>query len=182
MANDNGLLLYMVADLMRDASKQGAFVENPEAVMNSYGLSDHQRSIFYSMSAPRIGEYLRDEFTANAPLQGGAPVLPDWPVPDPQVRSFEPRAGAPGALVALTIRGEGLLPSAEVRLIPRAGGEAVPVVGEVKGVKGTFREAEMTASFDLSGASKGEYRVEVANGADVPALRSWKNGPFFSIS
>jgi hypothetical protein len=181
MANDNGLLLYMVADLMRDAGKQGAFVEDPEEVMNSYGLSDHQRSIFYTMNAPRIGEFIREEFTANAPLQGGAPVLPDWPVPDPQVRSFEPRAGAPGALVALTIRGEGLLSGAAVRLIPRNGGQALPVVGAVNGVKGTFREAEMTATFDLSSAVKGEYRVEVANGADVPALRSWKNGPFFSI-
>jgi hypothetical protein len=180
MANDNGLLLYMVADLMRDASKQGAFVEDPEAVMNSYGLSDHQRSVFYSMSAPRIGEYLREEFTANAPLQGGAAVLPDWPVPDPQVRSFEPRAGTPGARVALTIRGEGLLPSAAVRLIPR-GGEAAPVMGAVSGVKGTFREAEMSATFDLSGAATGEYRVEVANGGDVPPLRSWKNGPFFRV-
>ncbi len=181
MANDNGLLLYMVADLMRDAAKQGAFVENPEAVMNNYGLSDHQRSIFYSMSAPRIGEFIREEFTANAPLQGGAPVLPDWPVPDPQVRSFEPRASAPGALVSLTIRGEGLLPSAAVRLIPRSDGETAPVVGAVSGVKGTFREAEMSATFDLAGAAKGEYRVEVANGADVPPLRSWKNGPFFSV-
>jgi hypothetical protein len=181
MGNENGLLLYMVADLMRDASKQGAFVENPEEVMNGYGLSEHQRAIFYSMSAPRIGEFIREEFTANAPLQGGAPVLPDWPVPDPQVRSFEPRAAIPDAIVALTIRGEGLLPSAAVRLIPRNGEATAPVAGAVKAVTGTFRETEMSATFDLSGAPKGEYRIEVVNGADVPPLRSWKNGPFFSI-
>jgi hypothetical protein len=181
MANENGLLLYMVADLMRDAAKQGAFVENPDSVMNSYGLSDHQRSIFYSMSAPRIGEFIREEFTANAPLQGGAPVLPDWPVPDPQVRSFEPRAAAPGVLVALTIRGEGLLPTAAVRLIPRSADGGPTVAGTVDGVSGTFREAQMQATFDLSDATAGEYRIEVSNGSDVPPLRSWKNGPFFKV-
>ena len=181
MANENGLLLYMVADLMRDAAKQGAFVENPESMMNSYGLSDHQRSIFYSMSAPRIAEFIREEFTANAPLQGGAPVLPDWPVPDPQVRSFQPRAATLGASVALTIRGEGLLPTAAVRLIPRTGDGIAAVEGAVKGVSGTFREAEMSATFDLAGAAKGEYRIEVVNGQDVPPLRSWKNGPFFLV-
>jgi hypothetical protein len=181
MENDKGLLLYMVADLMRDSGKQGAFVENPEQMMSKYGLNDNQRAIFYSMSAPTIGDYIRAEFTANAPMQGGAPVLPDWPSPDPQVRSFEPRAATIGTTVALTIRGEGLLPSAAVRLIPR-GADGAPIAGTVKAVSGTFRETEMQATFDLADVGKGEYRVEVANGGDVPALRSWKNGPFFSIN
>jgi hypothetical protein len=180
MTNDKGLLLYMVADLMRDPSKQGAFVDSPNSIMDSYGLNDHQRATFYSMNAPLIADLIRDEFKANSPIESGMPVQPDWPAPDPQVRSFEPRTAARGSLLSLTIRGEALLPSAAVRLIPRSD-EAAPVSGTVKGAAGTFREAELSATFDLSSASPGEYRVEVANGDGVPVLLSWKNGPFFSI-
>jgi hypothetical protein len=39
----------------------------------------------------------------------------------------------------------------------------------------------MQATFDLSDATAGEYRIEVSNGSDVPPLRSWKNGPFFKV-
>lgn len=183
MTNENGLLLYMVADLMRDPNKQGSFVESPDKVMDSYGLNEHQRATFYSMNAPLIADLIRDEFKANSPIESGAPVQADWPAPDPQVRSFEPRAGERGSLISLTIRGEALLPTASVRLIPRAADSpgAQPVGGTVNGASGTFREAQLTATFDLSKASPGEYRVEVANGAGVPVLVSWKNGPFFSV-
>jgi hypothetical protein len=171
----------MVADLMRDPNKQGAFVESPDKIMDSYGLNDFQRATFYSMNAPRIADLIREEFTTNSPIESGMPVQPDWPAPDPQVRSFEPRTAARGALVSLIIRGEALLPSAAVRLVPRSDEAAAAVGGTVKGATGTFRETELSATFDLSSASPGEYRVEVANGAGVPPLLSWKNGPFFSV-
>lgn len=181
MTNDKGLLLYMVADLMRDPNKQGAFIESPNQIMDSYGLNDHQRATFYSMNAPRIADLIRDEFAANSALENGMAVQPDWPAPDPQVRSFEPRTAARGTLLSLTIRGEALLPSASVRLVPRSQEAATPVGGTVKGATGTFRETELSATFNLSSASPGEYRVEVANGAGVPPLLSWQNGPFFSV-
>lgn len=176
----NPLLLYMVADLLRNPELQGTFVDDPEQVMDSYGLTTEQRAVLYSMHAGHIGDYIRREFAVAAPLEGGVPIQPDWPLPDPQIRSFEPRTAARGATVDVVIRGEGLLPSAEVRLVPEAA-EAPCAAGVVRGVRGTFREAEMQASFDLGTVSPGRYRIEVANGPDLPPLRSWKHGPFFSV-
>lgn len=172
------LLSFLVADLIRaetEAPKVSyedllkAFKENPEAVMAAYGLSDEARRTLFTMDRELISRFMSDEIlTTPAP-----PPKTLWGDPVAQITSVSPNAldAAEGQVV--TVMGDCVLSSAVIHL------ESLASFNHIVGGKPTFdpmplrlEDQTMVATFDLSQAAPGEYRVLVYNTEKSSPLQS----------
>ncbi len=160
-------LLRLVAALTHDADAQHAFVADPYALMERYGLDAPAQAALFSMDADIIGEAITAELKAHEVT----PPSIKWPGPHPEVRSFEPARAPGGGTVALAVRGEGFLRSARLTLVAKDGARSV--VGSVVSVGGGFREAVLHAEVDLGDVPPGNYVVTVNNGYGSRDLRGF---------
>jgi hypothetical protein len=160
MIEKKRLLMYFLADIMSDDSVMDRFLENPEATMQDYELSEQQKSTLYSLDAHRIGSLVGAE--AQLGLEN-AVLSPQWPVPESRVRAIEPSRVPAGLVPEFQLYGEGLMRGAEVVLRPLQG-SGPDLVFQAKEASGTFQETRLTVQqMDLSCAAAGRYRVCLRN-------------------
>lgn len=160
MTEKKRLLMYFLADFMSDDDVMDRFLENPEATMNEYDLSDQQKSTLYSLDPLRIGSLVGAE--AQLGLENSV-LSPQWPVPESRVRAVEPSRVPATVVPEFQVFGEGLMRGAEVVLRPLSGSgpDLVYVANEASG---SFQETRLTVhGMDLSSVSAGRYRVCLRN-------------------
>lgn len=160
MIEKKRLLLYFLADLMADDSVMDTFLEDPEATLATYDLSEQQKAALYSLDPLRIGSIVGAE--ARLGLENGV-LSPQWPVPESRVRAIEPSRVPAAVVPEFRIFGEGLMRGAEVVLRP-LGGSGPDLVYVAKEASGTFQETRLSVvGMDLSAAPVGRYRVCLRN-------------------
>ncbi len=154
------LLLYFLSDLMSDDAVMDQFLENPEATMAGYELSNQQKSALYSLDPLRIGSLVGAE--AQVGLENGV-LSPQWPVPESRVRAIEPSRVPAAVVPEFQLFGEGLMRNAEVVLRPLEG-SGPDLVYVAKDSSGSFQETRLRVlEMDLSSAAAGRYRVCLRN-------------------
>jgi hypothetical protein len=160
MIEKKRLLLHFLADLLSDDDVIDRFLQDPEATLTDYELSDQQKSTLYSLDPLRIGSLVGAE--AQLSLENGV-LSPQWPVPESRVRGIEP-SRLPAALVPeFRVFGEGLMRGAEVVLRPLEG-SGPDLVYVAKSASGSFQDTRLTIQpMDLSAAVPGRYRVCLRN-------------------
>jgi hypothetical protein len=175
-----GLLLYAIADLMRNGNLQRRFLANPQEVMDWYRLPANARATLFSMRADLIGSFISNEFQANGQILG---TVPAWPGPNPHIDDIKPNRAAAKATVSVTVTGEGLLDGADVLLVPPGGGAplAAPAKAEA-GAGPDFRHLALTATFTLPAAPKGDYDVRVRNSSNVDDVVVAPNNKKFTVT
>lgn len=160
MAEKKKLLLYFLADLMSDDDVMDRFLENPEAMLRDYELSEQQKNTLLSLDPLQIGSLVGAE--AQLGIEN-AVLSPQWPVPESRVRGIEPSRVAPAVLPEFRLFGEGLMRDAEVVLRPLQG-QGPDLVYVAREASGSFQETQLTVhGMDLSRALPGRYRVCLRN-------------------
>lgn len=169
MTEKKRLLMFFLADLMADDDVMDRFLQDPEATLEQYELSEQQKSALYSLDPRQIGALVGAE--AQLGVENGV-LSPQWPVPESRVRAIQPSRAAAGVLPELQLFGEGLMRNAEIVLRPldRGGPDLVYVARQAAG---TFQETRLSvAPMDLSSAPRGRYRVCVRNFSGAPLIEN----------
>ena len=184
------LLFRLVYDLLNDLKLRKRFIRFPESVVDSYGLSDEQKSIFYTMDLNNVRPALQKELsTWNTefnkysyeglcfPYEDEA-LDPDacdkimdssYPSPIPEIRRLRPYKVASGKDTFLTIFGKSFppVPSLGVEFVPATGTGTIAITG--LRLKGTFRSSRL--EMKVSSATKGYYTVNVFRTDPISSAR-----------
>lgn len=162
----DGRILKIVADIITEPKSLKKLEQDPEAFMDSYGLTQDEKVLLFTCCRPLIAEAIRREVDAWY-VKGPGGNAPMWPGPDPGITSFAPTSAKKGGKVTIEVSGEAILKNAELRLVQKdAKKPFLPAIGPIT-ARGTFRKTVLSAEVSLKGAPAGEYEVQVINGENV---------------
>jgi hypothetical protein len=120
------MLIFFIADLLRDPDKQARFLEDPVALLSENGLSEEQQAIILSRNSELLARAVSQELLTTT--LSGPVVL--WPGPVLHLTAISPDRGGRGRVLKTRLTGTWFEQSLRVSLTLGA----TSVHGDVRGV------------------------------------------------